>query len=51
VITKNLLVPQEFVAVNDSFGESGTPMELMTKYNIDTADIVLASEKVISRKN
>ena len=50
VITKNLLVPQEFVAVNDSFGESGTPMELMTKYNIDTADIVLASEKVIARK-
>jgi len=50
VITKNLLVPQEFVAVNDSFGESGTPMELMTKYHIDTADIVLASEKVISRK-
>jgi transketolase len=50
VITKNLLVPQEFVAVNDSFGESGTPMELMTKYNIDTADIALASEKVIARK-
>jgi transketolase len=50
VITKNLLVPQEFVAVNDSFGESGTPMELMTKYNIDTADIVEAAEKVISRK-
>lgn len=50
VITKNLLVPQEFVAVNDSFGESGTPMELMTKYNIDTNDIVIASEKVIARK-
>jgi transketolase len=50
VITKNLLVPQEFVAVNDSFGESGTPMELMTKYHIDTADIVSASEIVMSRK-
>ena len=51
VITKNLLVPQEFVAVNDSFGESGTPMELMTKYHIDTIDIVAASEKVLSRKS
>ncbi len=51
VITKNLLVPQEFVAVNDSFGESGTPMELMTKFHIDTIDIVAASEKVLSRKS
>jgi transketolase len=36
--------------VNDSFGESGTPEELMVKYNIDTADIVKAAEKVIARK-
>ena len=34
VITQALLVPQEFVAVNDTFGESGTPMELMKKYGI-----------------
>ncbi len=51
VITRNLLVPQEFVAVNDSFGESGTPMELMTKYHIDTPDIVEAALRVIQRKN
>jgi transketolase len=51
VITRNLLVPQEFVAVNDSFGESGTPMELMTKYHIDTPDIVAAALKAIQRKN
>ena len=51
VITRNLLVPQEFVAVNDSFGESGTPMELMTKYHIDTPDIVEAALRAIKRKN
>lgn len=42
--------PQEFVAVNDSFGESGTPDELMTKYGLDTIDIVNATEKVLKRK-
>jgi transketolase len=50
VLARKLPVPQEFVAVNDSFGESGTPMELMTKYGIDTVDIVAAVEKVIARK-
>lgn len=50
VIVKNDLVPQEFVAVNDTFGESGTPMELMTKYHIDTPDIIAAAEKAVSRK-
>ncbi len=42
--------PQEYVAVNDSFGESGTPDELMTKYGLDTIDIVHAAEKVLKRK-
>jgi transketolase len=42
--------PQEYVAVNDSFGESGTPMELMTKYGIDTQDVVNAAMKAIARK-
>lgn len=50
VLVQKHLAPQEFVAVNDSFGESGTPMELMTKYGIDTANIVEASLKAISRK-
>lgn len=49
VVTKDL-VPQEFVAVNDTFGESGTPMELMAKYGIDTPNIVAAAKKAISRK-
>ena len=50
VLTRNLLVPQEFVGVNDTFGESGTPMELMTKYGIDTDNVVEAALKAISRK-
>lgn len=42
--------PQEFVAVNDSFGESGTPTQLLTKYGLSTEQIIKASEKVIARK-
>lgn len=42
--------PLEMVAVNDSFGESGTPEELMTKYGIDTKNIVEAAKRVIARK-
>jgi transketolase len=36
--------------VNDSFGESGTPAQLMTKYGIDTDDVAKAARKVLSRK-
>lgn len=50
VIVRNKLVPQEYVGVNDTFGESGNPMELMTKYGIDTANVVAAVEKAIQRK-
>ena len=50
VLIQNLLVPQEFVGVNDTFGESGDPMELMTKYGIDTQNVVDAVLKVIKRK-
>jgi transketolase len=50
VLIQNLLVPQEFVGVNDTFGESGDPMELMSKYGIDTQNIVDAVLKVIKRK-
>lgn len=42
--------PLEMVAVDDSFGESGTPEELMTKYGIDTADIINSVKKVLKRK-
>jgi transketolase len=40
----------EAVAVNDSFGESGTPDQLMTKYGLDAINIVNAVKKVIKRK-
>ncbi len=42
--------PQEFVAVNDSFGESGTPDQLMEKYGLSANDVVKAAQKAISRK-
>jgi transketolase len=50
VIIKSNPVPQEYVAVNDSFGESGTPDQLMTKYGLDTVNIVEAAENVLKRK-
>jgi len=43
-------VPQEFVAVNDQFGESGKPDELMKKYHLDVPDIVEAAKRAILRK-
>lgn len=50
VLVQNHPAPQEFVAVKDSFGESGTPAELMDKYELNAAAIERAVEKVISRK-
>jgi transketolase len=49
-LIRNQPTPQEYVAVNDSFGESGTPDQLMTKYGLDTIDIINAAEKVMKRK-
>jgi transketolase len=50
LLAVNNPTPQEFVAVNDSFGESGTPAQLMTKYGLDAENIVKAVKKVIERK-
>ncbi|MHB1178023.1 MAG: transketolase family protein [Daejeonella sp.] len=50
VLTRNNPAPQEYVAVNDSFGESGTPDQLMKKYGLETGDIISAVQKVIKRK-
>ena len=49
-IVRNHLVPQEFVAVNDQFGESGKPEELLDKYGIGVTDIVEKAKKVVARK-
>lgn len=49
-IVKNHLVPQEFVAVNDQFGESGKPADLLDKYGLGVHDIVEKAKKAIQRK-
>ncbi len=43
-------LPMEFVAVNDSFGESGTPDQLLKKYGLDVPDIVAAAQRAMKRK-
>lgn len=50
LLSRELPTPLEMVAVNDSFGESGTPDQLMTKYGLDTINIVEAVKKVMKRK-
>ena len=50
VLAKNWPAPQEYVAVDDTFGESGTPKQLMDKYGLNASSIVAAVQKVISRK-
>ena len=50
VLAQTVPTPQEFVAVNDTFGESGKGDELMRKYGIAKDDIVKAARKVLRRK-
>ena len=50
LLARELPTPLEMVAVNDSFGQSGTPDELMKEYGLDAAHIVAAVERVIKRK-
>ncbi len=50
-ISKNTPIPIEFVGVNDTFGESGKPTDLMKKYKIDSKSIFNAVMKVVKRKN
>ena len=49
VLARRRPTPQEFVAVNDTFGESGTPAQLMKKYEIDAEAVVKAVKKIIAR--
>jgi transketolase len=50
LLTKQMPVPQEYVAVDDSFGESGTPSELMDKYGLNADAIVASVLRVLKRK-
>ncbi len=50
LLSRKMPKPLEMVGVNDSFGESGTPEELLTKYGLDTPDVVTAALAAIARR-
>ncbi len=50
LLSRELPTPLEMVGVNDTFGESGTPRQLMEKYGLTSSDIVKASKRVLTRK-
>ena len=50
VAAKNFPIPIEYVGTNDTFGESGKPLDLLKKYGLDTPNIVAAAEKVMAKK-
>ena len=50
LLSRELPSPLEMVGVNDTFGESGTPRQLMEKYGLTSNDIINAVNKVIARK-
>ena len=50
VLAQNKPTPQEFIGTNDTFGESGTPEQLMAKYRLNGEAIIEAVDKVIKRK-
>jgi transketolase len=47
---KSFPIPIEYIGTNDTFGESGTPTQLLKKYGLDTQNIVESVHKVIARK-
>ena len=49
-LSLNTPTPQEFVGTNDTFGESGTPSQLMKKYGLSSENIISKVEKVLNRK-
>lgn len=50
VLVRNKSVPMEFVGLQNTFGESGKPAELIKKYKMDKDAVISAVKKVISRK-
>ena len=50
VLAQHRPTPQEFVATNDTFGESGTPAQLMDKYGLNSGAIQNAVKTVLKRK-
>ena len=49
--SRHFPVPLEYVGTNDTFGESGTPAQLLQKYGLDTPNILEAAQKALSRKS
>lgn len=50
VLARKLPAPQEYVAVNDTFGESGKPVDLLNKYGLGKSNVIAAVERVMKRK-
>ena len=50
VLAQHLPSPQEYIAVNDSFGESGKPDQLLDKYGLGIQNVIDAVKKAIKRK-
>ncbi|MBC8265904.1 MAG: transketolase family protein [Flavobacteriales bacterium] len=50
LLSRNNPTPIEMVGVDDSFGESGTPMQLLEKYGLDAKAIITATKKAVARK-
>ena len=50
ILSQEHPTPQEFIATNDTFGESGTPAQLMYKYGLNAEAIVSKVDKILKRK-
>ena len=50
LLAQNNPTPMEYIAIDDQFGESGTPAQLMKKYGLDSENIITASKRVMSKK-
>lgn len=50
-LSRKLPTPQEYIGMPDHFGESGAPDELLEKYHMKAKDIIVASKKIVARKN
>jgi transketolase len=50
VASRNCPVPHEYVAVMDTFGESGKPVDLLNKYGLTKENVIAAAEKAMKRK-
>lgn len=50
LLARNLPAPVEYVSVDDVFGQSGTPAELMVHYHLETPDVIAAAKRAMSRR-